>query len=574
MKKFKNTSLKQKIPSHLKKFVVNQNYKKYSPQDQAVWRYLMKGIRKNMSLYGYRGILSGMEKTGITFHKIPRVSDISKNLQKFDWQAVTVSGFIPPRAFMEFQLHGILPIASELRNIDHISYTPAPDIVHESVGHVPFLMNPVFSDFLKKYAETVLKAIVSSKDRAQYKLIRKLSDLKENSKATKRQIKEAEFQLENLRKNISYTSEVAKLSRFIWWTSEYGLMGSLKNPKIYGAGLISSIEEAKQINKVQKIPLDENCLKYPFDITSFQPQLFVAENFKHLLKTLDKIKEGLAWKRGGLYGMEQALHSETVNTVLLDSGLQISGCLEKIKKTKGREVSFLKFSGPSQLSFKDKELPGHGKKRHFHGYSTPLRLKSENKKPFFLWTSQELKREGIHIGKKVHLFFESQIELKGELMELCRKDGHLLLLTFKNCLVQRGPEILFDPSWGVFDLGVGEKITSVFAGPADKNAYKEKDDFEPSKIPERKFSEKQKKIFAFYKRIESLRKRRNSLTRKKDLNNLIEELVKQEKSWLEALELLEITKNQKKKREIIKYLKETENNNPSLRKYIQEGLSF
>ena len=54
-------------------------------------------------------------------------------------------------------------------------------------------------------------------------------------------------------------------------------MGSLKSPKIYGAGLISSIGETLHIQKVKKIKLSQNCINFPFDITDFQPQLFVAK---------------------------------------------------------------------------------------------------------------------------------------------------------------------------------------------------------------------------------------------------------------------------------------------------------
>ena len=37
---------------------------------------------------------------------------------------------------------------------------------------------------------------------------------------------------------------MALLSRLHWWTVEYGLIGTLENPKIYGAGLLSSIGES------------------------------------------------------------------------------------------------------------------------------------------------------------------------------------------------------------------------------------------------------------------------------------------------------------------------------------------
>ena len=145
-----------KIPKHLKKYIVPQNYKKYTNEDQAIWRYLMKRIVALQSQYGHKDCVKGMQKTGITFHKIPKITEMDKKLQEFGWRAVSISGFLPPNAFMDFQAHGILPIASELRTLQHIRYTPAPDIVHEAVmerksenlfelsNHITFLIRKVF----------------------------------------------------------------------------------------------------------------------------------------------------------------------------------------------------------------------------------------------------------------------------------------------------------------------------------------------------------------------------------------------------------------------------------------------
>ena len=48
-----------------------------------------------------------------------------------------VKGFLPPLVFMEFQSKVILPIACDMRSVEHLTYTPAPDIVHEAAGHSP-----------------------------------------------------------------------------------------------------------------------------------------------------------------------------------------------------------------------------------------------------------------------------------------------------------------------------------------------------------------------------------------------------------------------------------------------------
>jgi phenylalanine-4-hydroxylase len=52
-----------------------------------------------------------------------------------------------------------------------------------------------------------------------------------------------------------------------------------------------------------------------------------------------------------------------------------------------------------------------------------------------------------------------------------RRDGKVLLVSFSNCTAKYGDRILFDPAWGTYDMAVGDRITSVFNGAADKDSY-------------------------------------------------------------------------------------------------------
>ena len=165
----------------LEKYIVDQDYSKYTFEDQSVWRYIMKQLKSFLAENAHSSYLEGLEKTGITIDQIPRISDMSEKLQKLGWKAVPVSGFIPPAVFMEFQVRHILPIATAIRTVDHISYTPAPDIVHEAAGHAPFLVHPVFNSFLKEYGKVVRKAITNKQDFEQYSAIRRLSVYKRGS---------------------------------------------------------------------------------------------------------------------------------------------------------------------------------------------------------------------------------------------------------------------------------------------------------------------------------------------------------------------------------------------------------
>ena len=281
------------IPDHLKQYIVEQNYDRYNIIDHNVWSFIMDISIPFFKKHAHHSYFEGLKKTGITFDKIPSIEYMNQKMNKFGWGAVAVRGFVPPEIFMEFQSLGILPIACDMRSSEHLTYTPAPDIVHESAGHSPIIINKEYAHYLKEYGRIASKAIFSDEDQAIYYAIRNLSDLKEDRNATPEQILESEKILIDLKSNQSKPSEATLLSRLHWWTVEYGLIGSLDNPKIYGAGLLSSVGESQNClsDNIHKIPLSIDCINYNYDITEQQPQLFVAKNFAHLTEILYKFEK-------------------------------------------------------------------------------------------------------------------------------------------------------------------------------------------------------------------------------------------------------------------------------------------
>ena len=464
-----------KIPHHLKKYIIEQNYNQYTYIDQACWRFIMKISVDFFKKYADQVYTEGLQKTGITLNKIPRIKSIDKKLSTFGWRAVCVRGFIPPTAFMEFQSLKILPIAADMRNHRNLTYTPAPDIVHEAAGHAPIIANKDYAKYLVNYGEIAVKSILSSEDMDIYYTIRELSDLKEGSKIDTKNISRCEKNLEKLSKNISYISESSLLSRMNWWTVEYGLIGTIKNSRIYGAGLLSSIGESENcINKkIKKIPFNLDCINYDYNITEQQPQLFITPNYNFLTKELKKISKQMAYKVGGEYGVKQAIKAKTVCTVEIDEIIQISGILSEYMINQKNDFNFIKLLGPSQICYKNKEISSHGGNYHSSGYSTPLgKLKTYNKAIHQL-NKQNMDELNLIKNGLVTLDFQGDITLTGKVKNILKRNSRIILVTFTNCEVKKDKLILFEPNWGNFDLISGSKITSVFGGPCDSvNYYK------------------------------------------------------------------------------------------------------
>lgn len=532
-----------KLPRHLKKYVVEQSYERYTSEDQAVWRYIMRQLKHFLSSHAHPCYSEGLKKTGISIERIPKIEDMDKKLQEFGWGAVPVSGFIPPAAFMEFQSLGILPIASDMRTIDHLLYTPAPDIVHEAAGHAPILIDPDFAEYLKSYAQVASHAIISKEDLAQYEAIRDLSDLKENPDSTKDQILQAEKKLEKVNASLRFVSEAGLLSRMNWWTAEYGLIGELESPKIFGAGLLSSLGESREClkPKVKKIPLSVKCVDYTYDITEPQPQLFVTPDFKTLHSVLEDFSQSMAFKQGGCFGLQRAQDSHTVNTVELDSGLQISGLLSHFQSSNDSPI-FLKFDGPTQISFDRTQLQGHGADYHAQGYSTPLGLLENFSKPLYQATKSELAQLGISEGETLQLKFESGFVVQGILKSILYIQDAPLIFAVDQCRVTKGTEVYFEPEWGTFDMALGTQVTSVFGGPADRLSYLDTEDFVAARVPSKNYSRERLELFKFYFQLRQLRE-----TDPKNIEQLsqLNELYFRNFStqWLPAVELYELNLN-------------------------------
>ena len=119
--------------------------------------------------YAHKVYFQGLLDTGISFERIPRIQEMNDILGKIGWGAVAVDGFIPPAAFMEFQAYKVLVIACDMRQIHHIEYTPAPDIVHEAAGHAPIIVDREYSNYLQRFGEVGAKAMSSKKDFELYR---------------------------------------------------------------------------------------------------------------------------------------------------------------------------------------------------------------------------------------------------------------------------------------------------------------------------------------------------------------------------------------------------------------------
>ncbi len=499
----------ERLPKHLHQFIVKQPYNEYTAQNQAVWRYVMRMNIDFLSKVAHESYLEGLKKTGISTEEIPRMEGMNRILKDIGWAAVSVDGFIPPNAFMEFQAYNVLVIASDIRTIDHLEYTPAPDIIHEAAGHAPIIANPEYAEYLRRFGEIGCKAISSSEDYEMYEAIRLLSILKEDPNSSEEEIENAQQKVEELQNTMGELSEMAQIRNLHWWTVEYGLIGTLENPKIYGAGLLSSLGESKKCltNKVKKVPYSIESATQNFDITKPQPQLYVTPDFAHLSFVLEEFANKMSLRNGGLSGVQKLIKSKNIGTVELSTGLQISGVFSNVIVDNNNKPIYIQTTGPTALASRDKELIGHGTDYHLEGFGSPLgKLKGINLAIEDMFP-KDLEVYGIYEGKKTTLLFEGNIKVEGEVITGKRDlKGKILLISFKNCTVTHNDKVLFKPEWGIYDMAVGKEIISAYAGPASVNSFKDLGEVSSTKTHKISYSEEEIKLHKMYQEIAEMRK--------------------------------------------------------------------
>lgn len=574
---FESNPLIDRLPKHLKQFIKPQDYADYSPINQAVWRYVMRKNVDYLSKVAHSSYLDGLKKTGLEIDNIPNMYGMNRILKEIGWAAVAVDGFIPPNAFMEFQAYNVLVIASDIRQLEHIEYTPAPDIIHEGAGHAPIIANPEYAEYLRRFGEIGCKAISSHRDYEMYEAVRLLSIIKEAEGTPQEEIEAAEKQVDYLQNNMGELSEMARIRNLHWWTVEYGLIGTVENPKIYGAGLLSSIGESAwcMTDEVTKIPYDISAADQSFDITKPQPQLYVTPDFAHLSQVLEEFANTMALRTGGLSSLKKLIHSNALGTIELSTGLQISGVFANVIEDEGKPI-YVQTTGKTALSYREKELVGHGTATHPDGFGSPIgKLKGINLAIEDM-SPRDLRAYNIYETEVVTLEFEGNVTVSGEIITGSRNlRGEIIIISFKNCTVTHNETILFQPDWGIYDMAVGKKVISAFSGPADVNSFDMITHVPSSHTIKASKSDERASLEALYKSVRMIREGNDN---NESLKNIFQELkLNHPKDWLLSVEIAELLTSNTDNvlmQEVLIHLEKLKENRPEIAKLISNGLEL
>ena len=220
-------------------YIKPQQYNDVTNIENGIWEDLFINVAPLIDHYVSQEYLSRIRALPIPKDRFPEFEVISPLIKNStEWQLVPVAGFLTEELFFDLNANRKFPETDIIRKSPRLEeksagknirndqgYTPEPDIFHDIQGHIPFLMNQAYANFMHDVGmlgDTILKDE------------RGLG---------------SELVAHNLR----------RLQNFAWWTYEFGLIKNNGDTdsfrrktndidyEIYGAGIISSFDETANV---------------------------------------------------------------------------------------------------------------------------------------------------------------------------------------------------------------------------------------------------------------------------------------------------------------------------------------
>jgi phenylalanine-4-hydroxylase len=252
---------------------ITQPYELYSEENHEAWRRLFARMQPRWERFANDHFRRGIEALALPSDRVPRLDDVNRRLQPLTgFQAKPVSGYVPGFLFFDCLRRREFPTTITIRDKDRMDYLPEPDIFHDIAGHVPMHTEKAFADILVRFGDCAHTAA---------ELTSEIRDQRERERRL--------------------TSIMRAMSRFFWFTVEFGLMrGGPLGTCAYGSGLLSSygeLQHAIESDEVQRYPLQmEWVINQGAEIDRYQPILFVVDSFDHLFDLVGRFEQ---WMREG-----------------------------------------------------------------------------------------------------------------------------------------------------------------------------------------------------------------------------------------------------------------------------------
>lgn len=227
----------------------------FAEKDHETWRRLYAGQRLAIEHDIHPLFGQGLRELAITGDHIPDLKKVNARLhEKTGFIGRYVDGLKMPVSFFPMLARGEFPIGNFIRDARDLAYTPAPDVFHDLFGHLPYLADPAYAAFSRRFGALA----------ASY---------------------------------LDCPEKMVQFDRLYWFTLEFALIRDGGRTKVFGSGIASSHAETVYSlgdePEVHAFDLDL-VRRHDFRIDQLQKHLFRLESLPQLYGCLEGFPELLS----------------------------------------------------------------------------------------------------------------------------------------------------------------------------------------------------------------------------------------------------------------------------------------
>jgi phenylalanine-4-hydroxylase len=225
-------------------WTVPQHWDEFTDEDHWVWDSLFARQKTLLHNRAVREFEESLEVLHLSRPGIPNFEELNEKLGgRTGWKVVAVPGLVPDDVFFEHLRNRRFPAGNFIRKVKQLDYLEEPDVFHDVFGHVPLLAQPAVADFMEELGHLGAQAMA--------------------------------------------IGELHRVARLYWYTIEFGLSLEEGEPRIYGAGILSSFGEshyALESAKPHRLSFDmRRVLRTRYRTDAYQQSYFVIDRFEDAL---------------------------------------------------------------------------------------------------------------------------------------------------------------------------------------------------------------------------------------------------------------------------------------------------
>ncbi len=214
----------------------------YTGAEHQVWRAVRDTLLPLHRRHACKEYQDASARLALDPSRLPQLEEVNRSLQAWSgFRMVPVMGFVSSRTFLRHLGEGMFLSTQYVRYPTTPLFSPEPDVIHELTGHACMLMDLHYAALNRRFGAAA--EVVDEED-------------------------------------------LVRLERVFWYTLESGLVRESDGNKVLGAALLSSVGEIEHcFAHARQLPFDlERMAATPFEPTTFQDEVYVAESFGAMIR--------------------------------------------------------------------------------------------------------------------------------------------------------------------------------------------------------------------------------------------------------------------------------------------------